>query len=48
MTRRVTTFAHWTLITYECHGRRWEKLLSRKFPERLAWRPMCPVCGESA
>ncbi len=33
-----------TMIRYQCHGHMWEVLLSRKWPERYNWRPVCPDC----
>lgn len=34
------------LREWECCGQKWELLLSKKFPERENWNPICKICGK--
>lgn len=46
MKRTLRPWRGFVLETYECCGRRWELLLSRRFPERYGLpAPHCPTCG---
>ena len=35
----------WLLREWVCCGNLWQLLLSKRFPERYDWRPVCPNCG---
>ena len=39
---------HWTFTVkeWECCGHIWQLLLSKRYPERFNWMPVCPTCGE--
>lgn len=53
MTKAKTLWSHpngrWKfwLATWECCGLEWQLFLSRNFPGRESWGPICPTCGAS-
>ena len=36
---------HWTMREWRCCNHVWQLLLSRLYPERETWQPICPTCG---
>lgn len=42
-----TKWKYWRMRIWSCCGFRWELLLSRKFPDRNNWAPVCSNCGST-
>jgi hypothetical protein len=36
---------HWFMRIWKCCGHTWELLLSKRYPERWTWTPICPDCN---
>lgn len=45
MTSRLSWYKQFRCMEWECCGRKWQLLLSRRYPERINFAPTC-VCGE--
>lgn len=37
----------WVMREWHCCGHVWQLLLSRRWPMRALWAPVCPDCGAS-
>lgn len=38
---------HNALVTWDCCGNRWELILTRLYPERDLFTPLCEGCGKT-
>lgn len=36
-----------TCRTWKCCGLQWDLLLSRLYPKRYSWKPVCPICKKA-
>ncbi len=49
MTFTERPYRKWTLREWRCCGHLWQLLLTRAFPDRVAWAgPVCPTCKTDA